>query len=193
MSNWICYLWEQNPVHGFNLPFVWTLSMMLMGMQQRRGAGVLMSTVAVLPSPAGGSLPGGLTYFGWSWAREISVLPLSFLMVPWANTPNFQRTLAQRKRISLCLHGLVQCITVPSDGALGWCCWEAVVFSPQRANPGLVSTWSRELGWSYMGQAELQVMHLPFGWVTGCGNSGWVQTKEAWLYHPAQQATDLAG
>lgn len=145
MSNWICYLWEQNPVHGFNLPFVWTLSMMLMGMQQRRGAGVLMSTVAVLPSPAGGSLPGGLTYFGWSWAREISVLPLSFLMVPWANTPNFQRTLAQRRRISFCLHGLAQCITVPSDGALGWCCWEAVVFSPQRANPGLLSgaAWGR--------------------------------------------------
>lgn len=186
MSNWICYLWEQNPVHGFNLPFVWMLSMILMGMQQRRGAGVLMSTVAVLPSPAGGSLPGGLTYFGWSWAKEISVLPLSFLMVPWANTPNFQRTLAQRKRIYFWLSAWTSSVrNCPFRWSSGVVLLESC---------GVLTTKGKSWAgvWSCMGQAELQVMHLPFGWVSGCGNSGWVQTKEAWLYHPAQQATDLA-
>lgn len=95
-----------------------------------------------------------------------SVLPLFFLKFPWANTPNFHRILADRKRISFWLFacGLAQYVTVPSDGSFR-ALWPGS--SGVLPAKGKFCAWGLELE-----RAREAVGAVPASWVGGRGNSG---------------------
>jgi len=69
------------------------LSMTLMGTPLRQRSGVLMSMVALLPFQA-----FQVVFDSCNWAEDICTAAV--LKFPWANTPNFQRTLANGKSVS---------------------------------------------------------------------------------------------
>lgn len=113
VNNWICYLWEQNPIHGFNFLQIWNA-------QHDVDGNTAKATSRF------NECGGCATFLGW-WqlsqepfdafigvGLRKSVVLLSFMKFPWANTPYSCWVIFFGKGVSLCLCGLAQFVAVPS-------------------------------------------------------------------------------